>query len=232
MMSTKHRNEVLLEVAEVIGDLQHRCLHGESVLADLTAEAARLVPGAQYAGIIAVHKTMVETVAASHGHVAALEGVERGHIEGPWHPVAWINRVVRIDDLGTEWRWPSYRDTAIALTPIRSVLSLRLSADAKTTGALNLYSEDPHGFDDESVAMGSVFATHAAVVWEIVRRREQFQRALASRDIIGQAKGILMERFRVDAERAFELLKRLSQHSNVPVAEIARRLVHSSDAQQ
>ncbi len=70
-----------------------------------------------------------------------------------------------------------------------------------------------------------IFATHTALMWSMVRRAEQFRNALASRDIIGQAKGMLIERFKVDAEQAFDLLKRLSQTSNTPVANIARQLV-------
>jgi AmiR/NasT family two-component response regulator len=63
----------------------------------------------------------------------------------------------------------------------------------------------------------------------MVRRDEQFRSALASRDIIGQAKGMIMERFKVDAIQAFELLKRLSQSSNRPLAGVARQLVESED---
>jgi len=77
------------------------------------------------------------------------------------------------------------------------------------------------------VELGLIFATHTALTWNLLRRDEQFKSALASRDIIGQAKGMIMERFNIDAVQAFELLKRLSQNSNAPVAEIARRLVYA-----
>jgi AmiR/NasT family two-component response regulator len=94
-------------------------------------------------------------------------------------------------------------------------------------GTLNLYAESTGVFAEDSVELGLIFATDTALIYDIVRRDEQFKRALASRDIIGQAKGVIMERFNIDAAQAFELLKGLSQTSNAPVAEIARRLVYA-----
>ena len=73
--------------------------------------------------------------------------------------------------------------------------------------------------------MGLIFATHTALVWNMMRRDQQFRSALVSRDIIGQAKGRLMERFDIDAAEAFELLRQLSQESNTPIAHIAQRVV-------
>ena len=73
--------------------------------------------------------------------------------------------------------------------------------------------------------IGAIFAAHSSVVWNAARRDEQFQRALASRDVIGQAKGMIMERYGVDAVQAFELLRKLSQDSNVPLIQIATELV-------
>jgi AmiR/NasT family two-component response regulator len=70
-----------------------------------------------------------------------------------------------------------------------------------------------------------MLATHAAAVLIAASRKRQFESALASRDIIGQAKGIIMQRFHVDAVRAFQLLTRLSQERNTPVRVIAQELV-------
>ena len=107
------------------------------------------------------------------------------------------------------------------------MLSFQLFTDQKKMGALNFYGEQPAVFDDDAVEMGLILATHAALAWKLLRREEQFRSALGSRDIIGQAKGMLMERFKIDAVQAFELLKRLSQNSNTPVATVARQLVES-----
>jgi AmiR/NasT family two-component response regulator len=75
-----------------------------------------------------------------------------------------------------------------------------------------------------SVNLGLIFATHAALVWNMTRRDQQFRVALVSRDVIGQAKGRLMERFDVDAAEAFERLKQMSQEGNTPVAKVAQRV--------
>ncbi|WP_286133714.1 ANTAR domain-containing protein [Mycobacterium sp. 360MFTsu5.1] len=69
-----------------------------------------------------------------------------------------------------------------------------------------------------------MLATHAALAWDSVRREVDFRSALSSRDVIGQAKGIIMERFQVNAVAAFNMLTRLSQESNTPVAVLAQKL--------
>ena len=98
------------------------------------------------------------------------------------------------------------------------------SKKASPSAALNFYAESPDVFDDESVNLGLIFATHAALVWNMMRRDQQFRVALVSRDIIGQAKGRLMERFDIDAAEAFERLKQMSQDANTPIAQVAQRV--------
>ncbi len=92
-------------------------------------------------------------------------------------------------------------------------------------GALNLFGLKPDVFTPEVEAVGAMLATHAAVALIADDVRLQFQSALASRDVIGQAKGMIMERFNVDAVRAFELLTRLSQDSNTKLAKVAEEIV-------
>ena len=103
-------------------------------------------------------------------------------------------------------------------------MSFRLYTLGVDSGALNLFGFGTGSFTAEPEALGAMLATHAAVALVAVNRQQQFESALASRDLIGQAKGILMGRFDVDAVRAFELLRRVSQESNTPVKEIAARL--------
>jgi hypothetical protein len=91
--------------------------------------------------------------------------------------------------------------------------------------ALNIYAEEPNAFGQVSRDMGLIFAAHSSVAWNAARRDEQFKRALASRDTIGQAKGMIMERYGVDAVQAFEVLRKLSQDSNVPLLQVATELV-------
>jgi GAF domain-containing protein len=133
-----------------------------------------------------------------------------------------------IADLENDFRWPKYRKDALAETPIRSIMAFQLFIADRSMGALNVYAEEPGAFDDETEEIGLIFATHSALAWNSARRDEQFQRALASRDVIGQAKGMVMERYNIGAIQAFDMLKKLSQDSNVPLARIAEELTEKS----
>ncbi len=193
---------------------------------EIVGAAARHVPGARYAGITALHRHQhVDTTSATGRYPAILDVVQDRHHQGPCLEAIQRHDIVRVDDLSADRRWPKYRREALSHTPIRSILSVPMSVNhTRTSSALNFYAEDTGAFDDQSTDHAAAFASYATLAWTILRRDIQFCRALASRDIIGQAKGMLMERFEVDAESAFNLLKKLSQDSNVPLAEVARRL--------
>jgi hypothetical protein len=214
-------------IASLARDLHNRPgSDAEAVISELTDHAASEVPGAEYAGVtVATRPRHVATAAATHRYPVMLDEIQRQHLEGPSLTAVWDHHSIRIDDLATDTRWPAYQHDAIARTPIRSILSFELCTSRKSMGALSVYSSEPHAFSDEAEEIGVVYATHAALVWDSVLRADQFHRSLTSRDTIGQAKGIIMERFRVDAVRAFELLKKQSQQSNTPLAEFARNLV-------
>jgi len=104
-------------------------------------------------------------------------------------------------------------------------MAFQLFIADETMGALNVYAEQAHAFDQSSKDIGRIFAAHSSVAWNSARRDEQFKRALASRDTIGQAKGMIMERYGVDAVQAFQVLRKLSQDTNVPLVQVATELV-------
>jgi hypothetical protein len=110
-------------------------------------------------------------------------------------------------------------------TPIRSIMAFQVFIAGETLGALNVYADRPNAFGQTSRDIGLIFAAHTSVAWNSARRDEQFKRALASRDTIGQAKGMIMERYGVDAVQAFDVLRKLSQDSNVPLVQVATELV-------
>lgn len=223
---------MLLRAAQLVADIQHRSSSDTgALLRELIEGAAGSVPGAQYAGItVTKPQCPSETAAATHRYPVVLDIVQDHCRQGPCLSAAAQQDRVRVDDLGTDERWPLYREEALRQTPIRSILSFGMFGDGNTTAALNFYAEPINAFDDGSVNLGMMFATHAALVWNMVRRDQQFRTALVSRDIIGQAKGMLMERFSIDAAEAFKLLARLSQESNTRVAELAHRVVAGDHA--
>jgi GAF domain-containing protein len=136
--------------------------------------------------------------------------------------------VVRTDNFEYETRWPAY-SAAVRELGVLSGLSLRLYTQDRTAGALNLFGFQPTKWDHERVTVGTVLAAHAAAAIVSNRQGEQLQSALSSRDRIGQAKGIIMERFKIDDMRAFDMMRRLSQESNTPLVDIAQRVIDTRD---
>lgn len=192
--------------------------------------AVHAVPGAQYAGItVATSQNQIRTSAATHKFPVLLDDIQRQHQEGPCFGAAWLQHTVRIDHLGTEARWPNYRRDALSATPIKSVVSFRLFTSDQTIGALSLYADTAYAFDRTAEEVGYVLAAHAALAWDTVRREDHFRTALASRDLIGQAKGILIARLAINADSAFELLKRLSQEHNMKLVDVARRVTDAGN---
>jgi transcriptional regulator with GAF, ATPase, and Fis domain len=202
----------------------------DTVIAELAEHAAVEIPGAQYAGVtVTTNRKTVDTPAATHPYPILLDKIQQRHGEGPCLTSAWERETIHIRDLKNDSRWPAYRRNALAETPIRSIMAFQLFIADNSMGALNVYAESPNAFGEETEEIGLIFAAHSSVAWNAARRDEQFRRALASRDIIGQAKGMIMERYGVDAVQAFDMLRKLSQDSNVPVAQIAADLVRQAD---
>jgi GAF domain-containing protein len=220
-------------IAELVQDLYGRPdTDSETVIAELAEHAAVEIPGAQYAGVTVTRNAKhIDTPAATHKWPILLDEIQQRHREGPCLTSAWEEKIIHVADLETDERFPLYRRDVLAETPIRSVMSFQLFIAGETMGALNVYAEQPHAFGPETKVIGLIFAAHSSVAWNSARREEQYKRALASRDMIGQAKGMIMERYGVDAVQAFELLRKLSQDSNVPLIQIATELVAKAQSE-
>jgi hypothetical protein len=225
-LSLDSRTATYLQATQFVCDLNRRAsFDTPALLSGLIAGAAESVPGAQYAGItVSQRRRGIETAAATHRYPVMLDEIQGRYQQGPCLTAAALQECVRIDDLVHDDRWPLYRGAALRQTPIRSMLSFGMFKEGVSAAALNFYAESPNVFDDESANLGLVFATHAALVWNTMRRDQQFRVALVSRDIIGQAKGRLMERFDIDAAEAFARLKQMSQDRNTPIARVAQRV--------
>lgn len=151
--------------------------------------------------------------------------LEEEYGEGPCLDAFRTGSVIAVADLATDTRWPQFSPRCISDTPVRSGLGLPLVVGDQPTGVLDLYADAPDSFDDEDRATAAMFATHAAVALEAQRERVQFERALASRDLIGQAKGILMAQSGISSDAAFDLLRRASQRLNQKLVAIAQQVV-------
>lgn len=114
---------------------------------------------------------------------------------------------------------------------VRSLLAFQLFVRTENLGALNLYGGDAGVFGDDSIFVGELLAQHASVALIGAAADTQFQTALSSRDLIGQAKGILMHREKLSGLQAFQLLANTSQHANIKVVELARWIVEQHEDQ-
>lgn len=167
--------------------------------------------------------------------VAKLEELQSAAQEGPCiETLAGVDSVYVVD-LAEDQRWPSFAPAAVELG-VRSALGYRLSAGGTTVGALLLYARLPGAFNAADRAQGLIFASYAAMALAQAQtqaadhlRIEHLESALLSREVIGQAQGILMERERITAEQAFHLLRRASQHLNLKLRHVAQGIVDTGD---
>lgn len=131
---------------------------------------------------------------------------------------------VRVDE-----RWPKWGSAAAQLG-IRSAMSLLLETRDRHYGALHLYADRADAFDANDMATAMVFARHASIALANAHQEQGLLVALDARKIIGQAQGMLMERLNIDADRAFEVLRRYSQHNNTKLHMVAAWLIEHRGA--
>lgn len=220
------------DLARRLGDLA-RYLQGkdslEETLQSIVDAAVGSVHGAEYAGLSVVEsRKAMRTVAVSDDLVCEVDQAQIDFQEGPCLSALHVKHTVRVTDLARDERWPRFASAAVALG-IRSMLSFQLYVIADDLGALNLYARDAGAFTDDSEQTGLLFATHAAVAMADAQEQAHLTRAITTRDLIGQAKGILMERHRLTGDQAFALLVRASQRTNTKLVDVAEYLVHSGE---
>ena len=130
---------------------------------------------------------------------------------------------MRVAGLAIDERWPDLADRATE-AGIHGALCLQLFVQGRDLGALDLISREPDAFDDDSEQAGLLLAAHAAVALFDTQQLSGVTNALANRDLIGQAKGILMERHKITPWQAFDLLAQASQNTNRKVTDVAEHL--------
>jgi GAF domain-containing protein len=129
-----------------------------------------------------------------------------------------------IGDTESDRRFPNW-GPAVAAIGLRSVISVILETREKQFGSLNVYSSEPHAFTRDDLHLIEIFCGRAARAMAVAQDNTGLTTALDTRKLIGQAQGIIMERFGVDSDRAFGFLVRLSQERNVKLRAIAEWIV-------
>jgi GAF domain-containing protein len=199
----------------------------DTILEEVTAAAVDLIPGVDTAGILLLERGgKFSSVATTTELPHQLDILQMTFQEGPCVQAALADTVVRTDDFREETRWPQYSPAVVEIG-VLSGLSFKLYTADRTAGALNLFGFQPNTWDPDAETVGTILAAHAASAIITTQTQTQLNAALMSRDRIGQAKGIIMERFGVDAIRAFNMLRQLSQEGNVKLTDIAQRVIDS-----
>jgi GAF domain-containing protein len=175
-------------------------------------------------GISLIEGRRVTPAAPTDELAAELDSLQNKFDEGPCLDALREHHTVHIEDTSTDTRWPRFGRAATD-RGVRSVLSFQLFVREENLGALNLYGDAAKVFTEESELIGAVLAQHAAVAMVGAQEARRFDTALASRDIIGQAKGLLMCRESLTGLAAFDLLARASQSLNIKLVTLARRIV-------
>jgi GAF domain-containing protein len=204
-------------------------------LDQLTRWAVERTPGAEACGLTVEQSGSGRTV--TYTGELALRGDEQQYDldDGPCLQSMRLGQVVAVDDLAEEDRWGDYPRRALE-AGVRSSLSLPLVVGERGRGALNLYASRPHAFTGTDEQTARVWAGQAsgalAVAWRMADREdavEHLNRGMISRQVIGQAVGLVMAQRRCTAEQAFDLLKSASQRSNEKLRDVARRLVDAHE---
>jgi hypothetical protein len=185
--------------------------------------AAELVRGCDVADIMFIRPGGTTTPVSTDPVAVAIGRLQEETGEGPCLSTVDTEEVVIADDLRTDGRWPVFGPRAAELG-VRSAASYQLFLhrnDGDRFGALALYGSGPAAFDADAIDLGEVFAAHCATVLAAAISQEGARVALESRDIIGQAKGILMARHQLSAAEAFDLLRVRSQSRNLKLRDLA-----------
>jgi hypothetical protein len=202
----------------------------EHTLGLVVRGAIQTVPHVDEAGISLVERAgRVESSVPSSQVVRELDELQNELGEGPCLDSIWREQRTVVDDmtLATD-RWPRYA-AAARERGVGSLMSFQLFAERGSAGALNLYAGEPRVFDESTADTGRLFAAQAALVLHGAQRIQGLHLALANRDVIGQAKGILMERFGIGQQQAFSMLVESSQNTNMKLVKVAEWLAGEAE---
>lgn len=197
----------------------------EDTLIRISRAACDTVPGADFAGITILHPDdTLETLGPTGIVVTAVDQLQYSLKEGSCYDPAASQIVAYSADLGADEHWPSYGPKAAALG-LHSQLSVRLGQIDGKIANLNLYSQTRSAFE-ETGSIAQLFASHARVALGYAKELGSLGAALTTRTIIGQATGIIMERYSLTDDSAFQYLIRSSQNNNIKLRDLAADLVN------
>ncbi|WEV78429.1 GAF and ANTAR domain-containing protein [Janibacter cremeus] len=218
-------SEALVEASREINAPQDL----EGTLDGIVAAAARSLPNIDHVGISIVHRRGdIETKAGTDQLVWELDALQYSLGEGPCVQAVESQPITIANRLRHETRWPKFVPRAVAMG-VQAQMGVRLYVERETLGVLNLYATESDTIDADVAHTAELFAAHAAIALGRARREEQLSEAIATRKAIGQAIGLVMERYRIDEDRAFQFLVRVSTTSNIKVRDLAEELIDTAN---
>ncbi|GAB2642783.1 GAF and ANTAR domain-containing protein [Kribbella swartbergensis] len=177
-----------------------------------------------HAGVALAVRGRPEVPATTEPMVTEIYEWQMAGGDGPLVEVMRSRETLLIRDTATEQRWPDWSAKVLSLG-VRSVLDVPLTTSTGTVGVMGLYSMEPDAFSVDDVAIAHILARHASVAVATARNEATMAQAVDARKLVGQAMGILMERYGVDGDRAFAILKRYSQDTNTKLRDVAQQLI-------
>jgi GAF domain-containing protein len=219
--------QLLTQVRAALTDLDPDATP-EQLLDEVLHTTTRLLPGAEDASIAFESDGELHTVAVAGDTALAVDDIQRALGDGPSQQVLTEGRTVCIADLVTEPRWAEFAPLA-ADVGVRAVLACPLPMPRKRLGVLSVYASRPGAFDPAAELVIPVFAARAAIAAAYADKVTHLHRAIESRQVIGQAVGILMERHRLSAKQAFDSIVTTSQQSHIKLRELALRISETGE---
>ena len=199
----------------------------DATLTNITAAAVEVLPDVTASSITVKHADgRLETFAPTADVLLEVDAAQYELQEGPCYEAAVDSVHVTSPDLRNDERFPRYAPAALS-AGFKAQAGIRLFDATTSSGALNLYSNTVGAFEDLSV-LSQLFVHQATVALDYARQIDQLKEAVTSRQIVGQAVGIVMERYGVDEARAFGFLTRLSSHENLKLRLVAERLIQAT----
>jgi GAF domain-containing protein len=189
------------------------------------ATYAKEVLDCHHAGVHLLVGKRIETAASTDPVIEKADELQNELGEGPCLEVLRTKEdYYVIHDTATDKRWPQFAPLAADLG-LHSILAVRLFTGRQTYGALNLYAHDVRNFSRDDTELAMLFGQHASLALATARREEGLKIAVDARHLIGQAQGMLMERYGLNAEQSFAVLRRYSQDNNIKLKEVAESLI-------
>lgn len=223
-----------LQAATTTGGSSVR-LHGtrtlDDTLTEVLAAAARSVPLLEHAGVIVGSAPDFLSTATSDVSIAELHRLHGSFGEGPCIEAMTTGLTVVSDALCGERRWPLWTAAALEAGVLAGV-SVPLVWEGRTLGALGLYWESPHLLDTDTLNLAETCGLTASALVGWARSAQELQRALGTRQMIGQAVGVLMQRHGLSSDAAFSFLRRNSQNANIKLRDVAQTFLQTGELPQ